>query len=125
MQTNQVPARRRNPALQQGILFGVIFGIIILINDLLGDFSGLGATAGIISILLFLVELFLYAAAGFRASAQTGRVGTGTLAGIFSSGVSLDSLPPSSSPSLPRISYYNALKLLLMPFTFTSYILVR
>ncbi|HCI79402.1 MAG TPA: hypothetical protein DHW02_06915 [Ktedonobacter sp.] len=83
MQTNQVPARRRNPALQQGILFGVIFGIIILINDLLGDFSGLGATAGIISILLFLVELFLYAAAGFRASAQTGRVGTGTLAGIF------------------------------------------
>ena len=83
MQTNQVPVRRGRPSIQQGLIFGVIVGIVFAINTLLTNFANIGATAGLISILLFLVGLFLYAAAGFRASAQTGKVGTGTIAGLL------------------------------------------
>ena len=83
MQTNQVPMRRGRPSIQQGLIFGVIVGVLFAIDTILGNVANVGAAAGIISILLFLVELFLYAVAGFRASAQTGRVGTGTLAGLF------------------------------------------
>jgi Family of unknown function (DUF5518) len=67
-------ARVRNPALRQGIIFGIILGIILLALSFIGfnNFS--------ITFILCLLAAFL---AGFRASQETGRMITGTLAGLW------------------------------------------
>ena len=83
MQMNQVPPQQRRPSLQQGLIFGVIVGILFAINTLLGNFVNLGVASTIVSFILFLVGLFLYAVAGFRTAAQTGRVGSAAIAGLL------------------------------------------
>lgn len=68
-----VLARVRNPALRQGLIFGIVLGVILV---------GLNF---IISGLIFIVGLTILAAliAGMRASRETGRLTTGTLAGLW------------------------------------------
>jgi hypothetical protein len=68
-----VLARVRNPALRQGLIFGIILGVILV---------GLNF---IISGLIIIVALTILAAliAGMRASQETGRITTGTLAGLW------------------------------------------
>ena len=68
-----VLARVRNPALRQGLIFGVVLGVILV---------GLNF---IITGLIFIVGLTILAAliAGMRASRETGRLTTGTLAGLW------------------------------------------
>lgn len=66
-------ARVGNPALRQGLIFGIILGVILLalsfiINDLIITFA------------LILLAAFI---AGMRASQETGRLATGTLAGLW------------------------------------------
>ena len=67
-------ARVRNPALRQGLNFGIILGIILLAVSFIG-----------INNLTFTVILCLLAAfiAGMRASQETGRIATATLAGLW------------------------------------------
>jgi hypothetical protein len=69
-----VLARVRNPALRQGLIFGIILGIILLGLSLVGfnNFT--------ITLLLCLLAAFI---AGRRASQETGRMTTGTLAGLW------------------------------------------
>jgi hypothetical protein len=66
-------ARVRNPALRQGLIYGIILGIILV---------GLNF---FITGLIFIVGLTILAAliAGMRASRETGRLTTGTLAGLW------------------------------------------
>ncbi len=85
-------ARSGNPALQNGLLFGMFLGIVeILLSFLLG---GIGL---IINALLF---LFIVGYAGYRASARTGRVSTGLLAGL------LVGLLSSVIATIPLLIYY-------------------
>lgn len=66
-------ARVRNPALRQGLLFGIVLGVILV---------GLNF---VISGLIIIVGLTILAAliAGMRASRETGKLTTGTLAGLW------------------------------------------
>ncbi len=68
-----VLSRVRNPALRQGLIFGIILGIVLLAVSFIS--SGLTIT-----LILCLLAAFL---AGMRASQETGRITTGTLAGLW------------------------------------------
>lgn len=66
---------RGNPALQNGLLFGIILGVIEAIFSL---------TLGNIGFLICLViYLGMVGFAGYRASARTGKVSTGLVAGLL------------------------------------------
>jgi hypothetical protein len=66
-------ARVRNPALRQGLVFGIILGVALLaISFFTNGFT--------ITLILCLLAAFL---AGMRASQETGRITTGTLAGLW------------------------------------------
>ena len=71
------------PALNQGILFGVIVGVILIIYLLVAYIAYVPTLSLILGIATFVIELFLYAVAGYRASAITGKTGTGAIAGLF------------------------------------------
>jgi hypothetical protein len=66
-------ARVRNPALRQGIFIGIILGVVLV------------GLSFIIGGLIIIVVLTLIAAyfAGLRASRETGRMTTGTFAGLW------------------------------------------
>lgn len=66
---------RGNPALQNGLLFGIILGVIEVIFSLI-----LGNIGFLVCVLIY---LFLVGLAGYRASARTGKVSTGLVAGLF------------------------------------------
>jgi hypothetical protein len=93
MQTNTT--RTGNPAFRQGLLFGILLGLFsIVFNVILSlarlstlfngaiqiTFTGIGY---LISIVGLIVAILAYLIAGRRASQQTGRVGTGALAGLW------------------------------------------
>ncbi len=71
----QVQTRTRNPALQSGLLFGIILGVIEVAFSLT-----LGTIGFVICVVLY---LGMVGFAGYRASARTGKVSTGLLAGLF------------------------------------------
>jgi len=81
-----------HPALQNGLLFGMILGIVEIVLFFL-----LGTLGFIINILLF---LFVVGYAGYRASARTGKVSTGLVAGL------LVGLLSSVIASIPLLIYY-------------------
>ena len=71
----QIQTRTRNPALQNGLLFGIILGALEVVFSL---------TLGNVGFLICLViYLGLVGFAGYRASARTGKVSTGLVAGLF------------------------------------------
>ncbi len=80
MQSTSMQGR---PALNQGIIFGAIVGVILIVYLLLNYIVYNATLTLIVGIASFLVELGLYAFAGYRASAQTGRTGTGAIAGLY------------------------------------------
>jgi hypothetical protein len=65
--------RVRNPALRQGLIFGIILGVVLLALSLI--FNNV-----IVTLALILLGAFL---AGRRASQETERLATGTLAGLW------------------------------------------
>ena len=71
----QTQTRSGNPALQNGLLFGLILGLIEAVLLFL-----LGNVGFLISLIIY---LGLVGFAGYRASARTGKVGTGLLAGFL------------------------------------------
>ena len=71
----QVQTRSGNPALQNGLLFGVILGVIEVVFSL---------TVGNVGFLISLIfYLGIIGFAGYRASARTGKVSTGLVAGLL------------------------------------------
>lgn len=71
----QLQTRTGNPALQNGLLFGIILGVIEVIFSLT-----LGSIGFVICLVLY---LGLVGFAGYRASARTGKVSTGLVAGLL------------------------------------------
>jgi hypothetical protein len=71
----QMQTRSGNPALQNGLLFGVILGAIeVVISLTLGN-------VGFLICLIFYLGIIGFA--GYRASARTGKVSTGLVAGLL------------------------------------------
>ena len=93
MQTNSTPTR--NTAIRQGLLFGILLGLFNIVFNVILSFTGLSTlfigtirfvytgSGLLISIVGFIVALLAYLVAGMRATQQTGRVGTGALAGLW------------------------------------------
>jgi hypothetical protein len=93
MQTNST--RSGNPAFMQGLLFGILLGIFTIIYNVILSLAGLSTlfigaimlvytgSGLLISIVGFIVAILAYLVAGMRATQQTGRVGTGALAGLW------------------------------------------
>jgi len=77
-------ARVRNPALRQGLIFGIILGFVLLaISFIITNF--------LITLILILLASYI---AGLRATQETGRMTSGTLAGLWTGliGISIPSL---------------------------------
>ncbi len=72
-----------HPALREGLVFGVILGIISFATDLLHNFLNSNTLISMIGVLFLIITITLNLLAGVRASQQTGRVGTGALAGLI------------------------------------------
>ena len=72
-----------HPALREGLVFGVILGIISFAADLLHNFLNSNTLISMIGVLFLIITIALNLLAGVRASQQTGRVGTGALAGLI------------------------------------------
>jgi hypothetical protein len=71
----QMQTRSGNPALQNGLLFGVILGAMEVVFSL---------TLGNVGFLICLIfYLGIIGFAGYRASARTGKVSTGLVAGLL------------------------------------------
>lgn len=71
----QVQTRTGNPALQNGLLFGIILGAIeVLFSLTLGNIG---------FIICLVIYLGMVGVAGYRASARTGKVSTGLVAGLL------------------------------------------
>ena len=72
-----------HPALREGLVFGVMLGIISFGTNLLHNFLDSNTLISIIGVLFLSITIVLNLLAGVRASRQTGRVGTGALAGLI------------------------------------------
>jgi hypothetical protein len=93
MQTNYT--RTGNPAIRQGLLFGILLGIFSIVFNVILSLARLSTlfigaimlvnngSGLLISIVGFIVAILAYLVAGLRATQQTGRVGTGALAGLW------------------------------------------
>ena len=71
--------RSGNPAVTQGLIFGAIIAVLGIINIVLTYF----ASISFFSFVVIVVGLALYVFAAFRASAVTGKLGTGVIAGLI------------------------------------------
>ncbi len=83
MQATAIERRRGSPALEQGLLFGIILGLLQILLTIVTAIIHQGSIALMIDTLGGVIALILYLLAGKRAAQQTGRVGTGTFAGIW------------------------------------------
>ncbi|HLZ21671.1 MAG TPA: hypothetical protein VKQ30_06080 [Ktedonobacterales bacterium] len=95
------PAQQGNPVMRYGLLFGGIIAVLNIINSVIAATSGSDTAAfsttsgqaslsnGLIGVgcLFFLVGLALYFVAGMLAASQTGKAGTGSLAGLVAGAI--------------------------------------
>jgi len=87
--------RPGNPAFRQGLLFGILLGLFSIVLNVILSLAGLSTLfigaieftftgiGNLISIGDLIVAILAYLLAGRRASQQTGQVGTGALAGLW------------------------------------------
>lgn len=87
----------KNPAMRYGLIFGVILAVLGVANSVRSLVTGAYANAGsgtvdaagtLIGLALLVIGIVLYLLAGRSAAAQTGRVGTGAVAGLIAGLVS-------------------------------------
>ncbi len=88
MQERTIIEKRGSPALKFGILFGILLGAFQLVLTLLTNYLNLGSFALFITIAGFVIALIVYLLAGIRASQETGMMGTGAFAGLWTGVVS-------------------------------------
>jgi hypothetical protein len=86
-----------NPAIRQGLIFGGIAAALSVVSTLIRFATGGAATTNPASVsgtltglgcVFFLITLALFLVAGMQASAQTGRTGTGAIAGLIAGVIS-------------------------------------
>lgn len=88
MQERNIVQRTGVPALKYGILFGLLLGAFQVVLTYLTNYLNLGNFALYITITGVVVALIVYLLAGIRASQETGRMGTGAFAGLWTGVVS-------------------------------------
>ena len=89
MQERTIVEKRGSPALKYGLLFGILLGAFQVVLTLLINYLNLGSFVLFITIGGFVLALIVYLLAGIRASQETGRVGTGAFAGLWTGVVSV------------------------------------
>jgi len=89
MQERTFIKRGGSPALKYGLLFGILLGAFQVVLSFLTTSLNLENFALYVSILGIVVALITYLLAGRRASQETGRVGTGAFAGLWTGVVSV------------------------------------
>src|SRR5947209_16316716 len=89
-----------NPAFRQGLLFGLLLALFSIVLNVILSLAGLStlflgaimmtftSIGYLTSIVGLIVAILAYLATGRRAAQQTGRVGTGALAGLWTGFIS-------------------------------------
>ena len=72
-----------SPAFRYGLGFGILLGIIQVLLSLFTNYSNVGNSASTISTTGIVVAVIIYLLAGLLAASRTGRVGTGSFAGLW------------------------------------------
>lgn len=78
--------RRRStgsPAFRYGIRFGILLGLVQIALSLLTTYNIVGPWASTLSLVGGVVAVLIYLLAGLLAARRTGRVGTGSFAGLW------------------------------------------
>jgi len=88
MKERTIIERRGSSALKYGILFGILLGAFQVVLTLLTNYLNLGSFALFVTIGGFVLALIVYLLAGIRASQETGMMGTGAFAGLWTGVVS-------------------------------------
>ncbi len=88
MKERTIIERRGSSALKYGILFGILLGAFQVVLALLTNYLNLGSFALFVTIGGFVLALIVYLLAGIRASQETGMMGTGAFAGLWTGVVS-------------------------------------
>jgi len=124
----------RKIAFQQGLIMGLILAavalVILLINTFVNTIAANAGTALLLGVLVFFLGLVAYFVAGILASKKTGKVSTGTLAGLWTGGIYgvisfIVSLGLFFSVNLPRLmSNINNLPSSTSPDTFRTLAIV-
>ncbi len=89
MKERTIVERRGSPALTYGLLFGILLGAFLVVLTLLTNYLNLESFALFISLGGFILALIVYLLAGIRASQETGMMGTGAFAGLWTGVVSV------------------------------------
>ncbi len=91
MQQSNTPQNAGKVAFQWGLIFGLILGLvdagILLLNAFVNSASGNAGLALLFSVIGFLLGLAAYFVAGILASNKTGKVSTGTFAGLWTGAI--------------------------------------
>lgn len=91
MQPMSIPPKAGKVAFQQGLIFGLIqagvASVILLSNAFINNAPGALGSALLLGVASFLLSLAAYFLAGMRAAKQTGKVSTGTFAGMWTGGI--------------------------------------
>ena len=88
MKERTIIERRGSQALKYGLLFGILLGAFQIVLTFLTNYLNLGSFALYITIAGFVLALIAYLLAGIRASQETGMMGTGAFAGLWTGVVS-------------------------------------
>jgi len=78
--------RRRStvsPAFRYGIRFGILLGLVQIVVSLLTTYNTVGPWASTLGLVGVVVAALIYLLAGLLAARRTGRVGTGSFAGLW------------------------------------------
>ena len=91
MQPIAAPPKAGKIAFQQGLIFGliqaVIASLVLLVNDIVITSASQVGISLLLSALSFLTGLAAYFVAGIFAAKQTGKVSTGTFAGMWTGAI--------------------------------------
>ena len=88
MKERTIVERRGSSALKYGILFGILLGAFQVVITLLTKYLNLGSLALFITAGGLILAVIVYLIAGIRASQETGMMGTGAFAGLWTGVVS-------------------------------------
>lgn len=73
----------KNPSLKQGLIWGIAVGVAQFIVDFINTSTNIGSLSLLLTVLVFLFGIAAYLIAGWLAAKQTGKVSTGTIAGLW------------------------------------------
>src|SRR5262249_2930791 len=76
-------AKIRKPSLRQGLMWGLLLGVIEIVYGYIASFIASAGTQNILSTISLALFILFGFIAGQRASRETGKLGSGAVAGIW------------------------------------------